>query len=93
LFFKEGRNYNHGGMFTVQRIGRLNKEILSNSQYIFMFKLNNKSDLEYLNAILPYDAKILSQQLKQHEFYIIDMMNSELIGKFIIKNNKLIHIS
>jgi DNA helicase HerA-like ATPase len=82
LYFKEGRNWGKGGVFTVQRIGRLNKEILANSQYLFWFKINAKSDIEYLQKILPEDVKQLDHNLNKYEFYIYDLTSSDLLGKF-----------
>ena len=84
LFFQQGRNYNHGGIFTIRQIGRLNKQILSNSQTLILFKIYNKSDIDYLSNAIGIDIKELVYDLKPHEFYILDLTNSIIIGKYIL---------
>jgi ABC-type dipeptide/oligopeptide/nickel transport system ATPase component len=92
LYFQQGRNYKHGGLFSVRQVGRLNKQILSNSHYLFLFKIFNKSDIEYLNQItgMPLTNYIVS--LKPHEFYIIDLQISEILGKYILKGKQIVEI-
>lgn len=86
LFFQQGRNYNHGGLFTIRQVGRLNKQILSNSHYLFLFKIFNKNDISYIETIIGIPVKEKLQDLNPHEFYIIDLWKSEFIGKYKVKN-------
>jgi hypothetical protein len=92
LYFQQGRNYRHGGLFSVRQVGRLNKQILANSHYLFLFKIYNKNDMEYLNGItgMPLTGYIVD--LKPHEFYIIDLQLSQILGKYILKDNKIISL-
>ena len=89
-YFQQGRNYGHGGIFTVRQVGRLNKQILSNSHYLFLFKIFNKNDIIYLESItgLPLADKINSLPL--HNFLIIDLWNSEIKGNFILNGNLIV---
>ncbi len=89
LFFQQGRNYRHGGIFTIRQIGRLNKQILSNSQILILFKIYNRNDIEYLCSITGMDLRQEINELKPHEFFIIDLTNSENLGKFILKGNDI----
>lgn len=90
LFFQQGRNYDHGGLFSIRQIGRLNKQILSNSQVLLLFKIYNKSDIDYLSNVIGIDVRNMVLELKPHEFFIVDLTNSIVIGKYILKNNKLV---
>lgn len=95
LYFQQGRNYNHGGMFSVRQVGRLNKQILSNSHYLFLFKVINESDIEYLENITGLELKKNVLKLGRHNFFIIDLHNSEILGtfKFDKKTHKIIRDS
>lgn len=88
LFFQQGRNYGHGGLFSIRQVGRLNKQILSNSQTLILFKIYNKSDIDYLSNAIGIDVKELVYDLKPHEFYILDLTNSIIIGKYIYDKKK-----
>ena len=88
LFFQQGRNYDHGGLFSIRQVGRLNKQILSNSQTLILFKIYNKSDIDYLSNAIGIDVKELVYDLKPHEFYILDLTNSIIIGKYIYDKKK-----
>jgi hypothetical protein len=93
LFFQQGRNYKHGGVFVVRQVGRLNKDILSNSQYLFLFKIFNKNDLMYLNSITGMNLQDMIIGLGAHDFFIIDLVNTKVIGKYILKNkNKIVEV-
>ena len=89
LFFQQGRNYKHGGIFTIRQIGRLNKQILSNSQTLILFKIYNKNDIDYLTSAIGIDITELVYDLKPHEFYILDLTNSVIVGKYILKRGSL----
>lgn len=89
LFFQQGRNYSHGGIFTVRQIGRLNKEILSNSHYLFLFKIFNKSDIQYISNIIGYNILPLIVKLNKHDFYIIDLHNTQILNRFILEANEI----
>ena len=82
LFFQQGRNYNHGGMFTVRQVGRLNKQIFSNSHYLILFRVYNKADIDYLNEVLPLKFIKLIPTLQEHSFFLIDLRMSRIIGEF-----------
>ena len=85
LYLQQGRNYHHGGLFTARQVGRLNKQILSNSHYLILFRIYNKADLQTLNEILPYRFMQLIPKLQPHSFYFIDMQKSEILGEFILE--------
>ena len=89
LFFQQGRNYNHGGIFTIRQIGRLNKQILSNAQTLVLFKIYNKNDIDYLTSAIGIDVSDMVYELKPHEFYLLDLTNSVVIGKYILNKNTL----
>ena len=82
-YLEEGRNYNRGGMFSVRRLGFLNKSILSNAHYLVMFKINNKNDKDYLNEMVDFDLKQLTFTNK-HSFYVLDLQTSENLGEMIL---------
>lgn len=84
LWLEEGRNFGRGGIFTVRRVGFLNKSILGNSRYLYLFKVNNKRDREYLSALVDYDINSL-QYSNEHSFYVFDLYNTELVGEFLLK--------
>ena len=83
MFFQQGRNYQHGGMFTVRQVGKLNKEVFSNSHYLILFKVYNKSDIEYLTDVLPLKFVRMIPQLSEHSFFLIDLRMSKLLGEYI----------
>ena len=93
LFFQQGRNYDHGGIFSIRQIGRLNKQILSNSQILILFKIYNKNDIDYLTSAIGIDVSDLVYDLKPHEFYIVDLTNSIIIGKYILNKGDLVALS
>ena len=88
LYFQQGRNYNHGGMFSVRQVGRLNKQILSNSHYLFLFKILNEDDVEYLQNITGLALKKDILKLGKHNFFIIDLHNSEILGTYKFDKKK-----
>lgn len=81
-YLEEGRNWGRGGMFSVRRIGFLNKSILGNARYLIMFRINNLSDMKYLMSIvdIPYDLQFSDE----HSFYVFDLFKSENLGEFKI---------
>ncbi|MEM3845601.1 MAG: hypothetical protein QXV17_08245 [Candidatus Micrarchaeaceae archaeon] len=83
-YLEEGRNYGRGGIFSVRRLGFLNKSILSNAHYLVMFKVNNTSDLKYLSSMIDIPLNKLNfSQL--HSFYVFDLHKSENLGYYILK--------
>jgi len=82
LFFQQGRNYKHGGLFSVRQVGLLNKQIFSNSHYLILFKVYNKNDILYLESVIPYKFVKLIPELQEHSFYLIDLHKSILIGEY-----------
>ncbi len=82
-YLEEGRNYGRGGMFSVRRVGFLNKSILSNAHYLVLFRILNYNDMKYLMSItdIPNDLTYSNE----HSFYIIDLFRSENLGEFLIK--------
>lgn len=83
LYLEEGRNFNRGGIFAARRIGFLNKSILGNSHYLFLFKINNASDINYLNSIISINLFELTYT-QEHSFYVIDLHLSKILGEFIV---------
>lgn len=83
LWLEEGRNFDRGGIFTVRRVGFLNKSILGNSHYLYLFKINNKRDREYLGSLVDYDINDLDYS-NEHSFFVFDLYNSKLIGEFLL---------
>ena len=81
LWLEEGRNFDRGGIFTVRRVGFLNKSILGNSHYLYLFKINNRRDKEYLGSLVDYDINSLKYS-DEHSFFVFDLYNSKLIGEF-----------
>lgn len=81
LFLEEGRNFGRGGIFAVRRVGFLNKSILGNSHYLFVFKINNYRDLQYLSMISSVDVLNLEYH-DEHSFYIIDLHTSKVLGEY-----------
>lgn len=81
LYLEEGRNFGRGGVFTVRRLGFLNKSILGNAHYLFLFKINNIRDVAYLSGIIGENLQQLEYH-KEHSFYIIDLHNSNILGEY-----------
>ena len=101
LYTQVGRNWDKGGMFAVRQVGRLNKNILSNSHYLILFKLYNKSDIDYLDTILSVGigrrglgTKDLLSVLDDYEFWLIDLHHSKPLGVYRLdeKTNRLVGI-
>lgn len=92
LYFQQGRNYGHGGMFSVRQVGRLNKQVLSNSHYLFLFRIYNKNDLDYISQIIGMDVKPLVQSLDLHQFAIIDLQSTSILGTYILKDKSLYRV-
>lgn len=92
LFFQQGRNYDHGGMFTVRQIGRTNKQIFTNCRYIFLFSTHNKNDILYLQQSLPFNIGEMIYNLDKYQFYIIDSFKSENLGKYMLSHNNIIRV-
>ena len=86
-FLNAGRNFGLGLTVTVRQVGRLNKVIWSNANWFFVFRIINPRDLEYLRLGLGFDVP--ANQLDKHEFFIIDAVHSEIIGKAILKENNI----
>lgn len=94
LYIQQGRNYNHGGVFTVRQVGLLNKQILSNSNYLFLFKIFNKSDIDYLCSITGMNLREPINRLSSHDFYVIDLVNSKILYHAILeKKQKMVMLS
>lgn len=93
LFFQQGRNYNHGGIFTIRQVGRLNKQILSNSHYLFLFKIFNKNDIAYIETIIGMPIKDLLLELDLHEFYIVDLWQTAILGKYKVEKGKPVKVN
>ena len=83
LWLEEGRNFDRGGIFTVRRVGFLNKSILGNAHYLYLFKVNNKRDREYLGSLVDYDINSLVYS-NEHSFFVFDLYTSKLLGEFTI---------
>lgn len=83
LYLEEGRNFNRGGIFTIRRVGFLNKSILGNSHYLFLFKLLIKTDIEYLSYITGINLFELEFH-NEHSFYVIDLHLSQILGEYIV---------
>jgi hypothetical protein len=81
LYFEEGRNFGRGGCYTVRRVGFLNKSILGNAHYLFLFKINNMRDLAYIGGITGQNIQAL-QYHSEHSFYIIDLHQSKILGEY-----------
>lgn len=84
LYFQQGRNYNHGGLFSVRQVGRLNKEILSNAHYLILFRIYNKNDIMTLESITGLELNDLIKTLPEYAFYIVDLHNSKNLGTFVL---------
>lgn len=84
LYLEEGRNFGRGGIFTVRRVGFLNKSILGNAHYLYLFKSNNARDLQYLEQITGLDLFSLKYS-QEHAFHVIDLHNSRDLGEFALK--------
>ena len=94
-YLKEGRNFNEGGILIAQLLSQLNKQAFTNSQWLIFFKLNNRSSLDYLHSMLPFDVYKLDSELKKYEFYLINLAESELLGKYRLdlRFNQIMRIS
>lgn len=90
LFSEQGRNWSQGGIFTVRRIGALNKSILSNTHYLVMFQVRNARDRQYLKGMLDIDLDRMLSSLGEHDFWIIDMHISRALGKYRLNGNRLV---
>ena len=90
IYSEQGRNWNQGGCFTVRRLGALNKSILSNAHYLILFQVRNRMDRMYLESILDVDIDRLFGNLGEHDFAVIDMHLSKLLGIYRLSGNKLI---
>jgi len=84
IYLEEGRNYNQGGLFSVRRIGFLNKSILGNSKYIYIFKTNNVNDKNYLSNITGLNFNNLEWS-NSHSFHVFNLLSSEYLGEFLLK--------
>lgn len=84
LYLEEGRNFNRGGLFSVRRVGLLNKSIFSNAHYLYLFKINNKADRDYLGTILDTNISDLDYH-NEHSFFVFDLYNTKNLGEFLIK--------
>ena len=83
LWLEEGRNFNRGGIFTVRRVAFLNKSILGNAHYLYLFKMLIKTDQEYIETITGIPVSDL-QYHNVHSFYLIDLYKSKMIGEFMV---------
>jgi len=83
IYLEEGRNYNQGGIFSVRRIGFLNKSILGNSKYLYVFKINNMNDKNYLSNITGLNFNNLEWK-DSHSFHVFNLLSSEYLGEFIL---------
>jgi energy-coupling factor transporter ATP-binding protein EcfA2 len=82
-YLEEGRNYGRGGMFSVRRVGFLNKSILGNAHYLILFKILNYNDLRYLMSITDIPSNL--DYSSEHSFFIFDLFKSENLGEYQIK--------
>jgi len=89
LYMEEGRNFHQGGCFSVRRLGRLNKSIFSNSRYLCLFRVINKSDIAYLESTLDFRINEINEK-PEHSFDLIDLQKSEKLGRFRVKGNSII---
>lgn len=55
-----GRHRNIGMLFTSQRIGEINKTVLSQCSHIFVGQMIEKNDIHYISSFLNQDSKRLS---------------------------------
>ena len=83
IYLEEGRNYGQGGIFSVRRIGFLNKSILGNSKYLYVFKINNMNDKNYLSNITGLNFNSLEWK-DSHSFHVFNLLSSEYLGEFIL---------
>ena len=91
LYMEEGRNFHQGGCFSVRRLGRLNKSIFSNSKYLCLFRVINKSDIAYLESTLDFDIDVLNVKPK-YSFDLIDLQNSENMGRFTVSKQGIFSV-
>jgi hypothetical protein len=82
-YLEEGRNWKRGGMFSVRRLGFLNKSILSNSRFLVMFRVNNASDLKYLSQLVDFPVEM--DYSDEHSFYLFDLYRSENLGEYVLR--------
>ena len=83
LYLEEGRNWNRGGVFSVRRLGLLNKSIFANSHYLILFKINNKVDRDYLTSIVDINVNDIEYS-DDHSFYVFDLYRTENLGEFMV---------
>ena len=50
---------------------------------LILFKVYNKSDIEYLTDVLPLKFVRMIPQLSEHSFFLIDLRMSKLLGEYI----------
>lgn len=55
-----GRHRNIGMLFTSQRIGEINKTVLSQCSHIFVGQMIEKNDIQYISSFLNQDSKRLA---------------------------------
>ena len=85
LFLEEGRNFNQGGIFTIRRVGFLNKSIIGNSHYLYLFKANIDRDKTFIQSITGLDIITLKYN-HDHSFYVFDLFRSENLGEFLLQS-------
>lgn len=86
-WLKEGRNFGEGGLFVAQIVGQLNKNVLTNSQMIFLFTLRNRGSIDYVTHITDITKEeILS--LKRYEFLVYNQLTGEKLGVYTLKRKR-----
>ncbi|MEM3858595.1 MAG: ATP-binding protein [Candidatus Micrarchaeaceae archaeon] len=88
-WLKEGRNFREGGILISQLVGQLNKQAFTNSQYLVQFNLNNVMSVKYLRSL----GITVREKLPPYHFMLYDLMNSQDLGVYTLKQNKLVKIS
>jgi len=76
-FIHIGRHWGLGGMFMTRRLARLHTDLVSQANKIFIFKLWNKADLDYLRGSDLGDFIPIVTQLKPYHFLGIDLDNNK----------------
>jgi GTPase SAR1 family protein len=87
IYVEQGRNFQKGGMFSIRRLGFLNKSFMQ-SHYIFIFHTSLQRDIDYFSNLSGINFSDYNIRLKPHEFYIFDTHTTEIHGKYILDMDK-----
>jgi DNA helicase HerA-like ATPase len=71
-----GRHRNIGGVFLTRRLARLNKDVFSQSDHVFIYKLFIPNDIDYLEEFIGEKAENV-RYLKPYWFYYFNSDTSE----------------